>query len=60
MPSVLGENAALAKIFTVAWNTQVSAGAAIYTGSPEGEGIVLTHRAREPLDVTTALRVAWE
>jgi hypothetical protein len=31
----------------------------VYTGSPEGEGVLVTHRGSDPFDVTTVLRTTW-
>jgi hypothetical protein len=45
--------------FTAAWNAHVSAGRPVCAATPEGEGILVTHRGSSPLDATTALRVAW-
>jgi hypothetical protein len=57
---VLGANTSLAVAFGGAWSTWVSPATPLYTGSPEGEGVLVTHRGASPLDVQTALRVAWE
>jgi hypothetical protein len=37
----------------------VSGGAPVRTATPEGEGILVTHRGLDPFAATTALRVAW-
>lgn len=43
-----------------AWNTWVSAGTAVRASTPEGEGILATHRGEDPFEATTVLRVAWD
>jgi hypothetical protein len=60
VPAVLGANVSLAVAFAGAWSTWLSPATPLYTGSPEGEGVLVTHRGASPLDVQTALRVAWE
>lgn len=60
VPTALGVNAGLANAYADAWRRWVSAGVPLYTGSPDGEAILATHRGSDPLDATTALRLAWE
>ncbi|SDU64360.1 DEAD/DEAH box helicase family protein [Jiangella alkaliphila] len=59
VPSVLGVNVRRVRAFAAAWNRWVSAGDPVRTATPEGEGILLTHRGQDPFAATTALRVAW-
>lgn len=59
VPAVMATNAQRAGVFAAAWHRWISTGRPIYAASPEGEGILATHRGRSPLDVTTALRVSW-
>nr|WP_281353415.1 helicase-related protein [Phytoactinopolyspora mesophila] len=59
VPSVLGVNAARVECFVTSWRLWVSAGDAIRTATPEGEGILVTHRGQDPFAATTRLRVAW-
>jgi superfamily II DNA or RNA helicase len=59
VPTVLGVRAEYARIFAAAWDTWVGGGAPVYTNSPEGEGILVTHRGSDPFDATTALRLHW-
>ncbi|MBB5790797.1 DEAD/DEAH box helicase [Jiangella mangrovi] len=59
VPSVLGVNAGRVRAFAAAWNRWVSGGAPVRTATPEGEGILVTHRGLDPFAATTALRVAW-
>jgi hypothetical protein len=59
VPTVLGTNAQRAQAFARAWDHWVGGGPALYTGSPEGEGVLVTHRGSHPFDVTTVLRTQW-
>jgi superfamily II DNA or RNA helicase len=60
VPATLGQNRGRAATFAVAWNTWVSDGEPVYTNTPEGEGVLATHRGEDPLSATTVLRVAWD
>ncbi|WP_285694825.1 DEAD/DEAH box helicase family protein [Actinomadura sp. NBRC 104412] len=60
VPSVFGQNRRRTDAFTEAWNTWVSGGEPLFTQSPEGEGVLATHRGEDPLEATTVLRVAWD
>jgi superfamily II DNA or RNA helicase len=59
VPAVLGVNAKLAKTFAAAWNERVSPGEMLYTGSPEGTGILVAQRGDDPFAVTTQIRTLW-
>jgi superfamily II DNA or RNA helicase len=59
VPTVLGVRAEYARHFASAWDTWVGGGAPVYTHSPEGEGVLVTHRGSDPFDATTALRLHW-
>jgi hypothetical protein len=59
VPTVLGGNAKLARAFATAWNARVSPGELLYTGSPEGTGILVAQRGDDPFDVTTQIRTLW-
>jgi superfamily II DNA or RNA helicase len=59
VPAVLGGNAKLARAFAAAWNARVSPGELLYTGSPEGTGILVAQRGDDPFDVTTQIRTLW-
>jgi hypothetical protein len=59
VPAVLGVNARLAKAFARAWNERVSPGDLLYTGSPEGAGMLAAQRGDDPFDVTTQIRTLW-
>ncbi len=60
VPAALGQNRGRAAAFAAAWRTWVSAGEPVYAGTPEGEGVLATHRGEDPLSATTVLRVAWD
>jgi len=59
VPSVLATNAERAKAFTYAWSVWISRCDAIYSGSPEGTGVLASVRGADPFDVTTVLRLGW-
>lgn len=59
VPTILGVNRNRTAAFVTAWNTWVSGGAPVRAATPEGEGIVVTHRGADPFAATTALRLAW-
>jgi hypothetical protein len=60
VPSVFGQNRKRTEAFVRAWNTWVSGGSAVYAASPEGAGVLATHRGEDPFAATTVLRVAWD
>ncbi|HEV2374866.1 MAG TPA: DEAD/DEAH box helicase family protein [Streptosporangiaceae bacterium] len=59
VPSALSSNKKLATIFERAWNTHVSPGKALYTGSPEGAGALAAQRGDDPFALTTQIRTLW-
>jgi len=59
VPSALGANRTLAQVFARAWNARVSPGELLYTGSPEGTGILAAQRGDDPFAVTTQIRMLW-
>ena len=59
VPTVLGTTGRRAQAFAAAWDYWVGGGPAIYTRSPEGEGVLVTHRGSDPFAVTTVLRTRW-
>jgi hypothetical protein len=59
VPTVLGTNGKRARAFGAAWDRWVGGGPPLYTGSPEGEGVLVTHRGSDPFAMTTVLRVHW-
>jgi superfamily II DNA or RNA helicase len=59
VPAVLGGNRKRAQAFARAWNARVSPGEMLYTGSPEGTGILAAQRGDDPFAVTTRIRTLW-
>jgi superfamily II DNA or RNA helicase len=59
VPAALGANKKRAQLFERAWNTRVSPGEMLYTGSPEGTGILAAQRGDDPFAVTTQIRTLW-
>ncbi|MQA01456.1 MAG: DEAD/DEAH box helicase [Streptosporangiales bacterium] len=59
VPEELGVNAGRAKAYAQAWRRWVSDGEPLYTGSPEGAGVLQAQSGADPFAVTTAMRVAW-
>jgi hypothetical protein len=59
VPAVLGTRKNLAEAFERAWNARVSPGQVVYTGSPEGAGILAAQRGDDPFAVTTQIRTLW-
>jgi hypothetical protein len=59
VPSVLAARRAGADAFATAWSHWVRGGPAVYAGSPQGAGVVATHRGMDPFDVTCVIRRVW-
>lgn len=59
VPSALGVNKKTAALFARAWNAHVSPGELLFTGSPQGAGILTVQRGDDPFAVTTAIRTLW-
>jgi len=59
VPTALGVNAARATAYGAAWSHWVGGGPAVYTGSPEGAGVLAAQRGSDPFDVTTVMRRHW-
>ena len=59
VPSVLAGKKQPATQFERAWNARVSPGTILYTGSPEGAGILTVQRGDDPFAVTTQIRTLW-
>ena len=59
VPTVLSGNKKLAVLFERAWNARVGPGAAVWTGSPEGTGILAAQRGDDPFALTTQIRTLW-
>ena len=52
-------NKKLALAFERAWNARVGPGAAVWSGSPEGTGILTAQRGDDPFALTTQIRTLW-
>lgn len=59
VPSVLGTNVTRARMFAQAWDHWVGGGEPVYTGSPEGAGVLAAQRGNNPFDATTVIRREW-
>ena len=59
VPTVLGTTGQRAQMFARSWDHWVGGGQAVYTGSPEGEGVLVTNRGSDPVAVTTVMRTHW-
>jgi superfamily II DNA or RNA helicase len=59
IPSVLSGNKKTAALFARTWNARVSPGEPLFTGSPEGAGILAVQRGDDPFAVTTQIRTLW-
>ncbi|MGE5137185.1 MAG: DEAD/DEAH box helicase family protein [Gemmatimonadota bacterium] len=59
VPTVLGVNKERAAAFERAWHDRVSPGPMLFTGSPEGAGILAAQRGDDPFAVTTQIRTLW-
>jgi hypothetical protein len=59
VPTVLGTTGERAQTYARAFDHWVGGGAALFTGSPEGAGVLATHRGSDPFDATTVLRTRW-
>ena len=59
VPTVLGSNAQRAAAYGAAWGRWVGGGPALYTGSPDGAGVLAAQRGSDPFDVATVMRRHW-
>ncbi|MGY0386283.1 DEAD/DEAH box helicase [Nocardioides sp. WG-D5] len=59
VPTALGRRAADAKTFRAAWERWVGGSGLLYTGSPEGAGLLAAQRGADPFDVTAVIRRHW-
>ena len=59
VPTTLGRRAADAKTFRAAWERWVGGSGLLYTGSPEGAGLLAAQRGADPFDVTAVIRRHW-
>ena len=59
VPTVLGVNAERAAAYAKAWDHWVGGGEPVYTGSPEGQGILAANQGTDPFDASTVMRRQW-
>ncbi|MBF4162788.1 DEAD/DEAH box helicase family protein [Nocardioides acrostichi] len=60
VPTVLGTRAARAHAYARALDHWVGCGEPLYTGSPEGAGVLAAQQGSDPFDVATVMRRGWE
>ncbi|WP_121257251.1 DEAD/DEAH box helicase family protein [Nocardioides ferulae] len=59
VPTALGQDVSSARFFHRAWERWVGPGRILYTGSPEGAGVLAAQQGADPFDATTVLRRQW-
>lgn len=59
VPTVLGVNAERAAAYAKAWDHWVGGGDPVYTGSPEGQGILAANLGADPFAASTVMRRQW-
>ena len=59
VPTVLGVNAERAAAYAKAWDHWIGGGDPVYTGSPEGQGILAANQGTDPFDASTVMRRQW-
>ena len=59
VPTALGVNAERATAYAQAWDHWVGGGDPVYTGSPEGQGILAANQGTDPFDASTVMRRQW-
>ncbi|MEX0426953.1 DEAD/DEAH box helicase [Nocardioides sp. DS6] len=59
VPGVLGANAGRAHAYARAWDHWIGGDEPLFTGSPEGAGILAAQAGSDPFDVTTVIRRQW-
>ena len=59
VPSVLAANRARADAFADAWDHWVGGGRPVLASTPEGAGVLATHRGQDPFAVTCVIRRVW-
>jgi hypothetical protein len=59
VPTVLGLNAERAAAYARAWDHWVGGGSPVYTGSPEGQGILAAQQGTDPFAASTVMRRQW-
>jgi hypothetical protein len=59
VPTVLGVNANKAGAYRRAWTRWIGDGRLLFTGSPEGAGVLAAQQGADPFAATTVLRRHW-
>ena len=59
VPTVLGINADRAAAYARAWDHWIGGGEPVYTGSPEGQGILAAQQGTDPFAASTVMRRQW-
>jgi hypothetical protein len=59
VPAVLGTNAERAAAYAAAWDHWVGGGEPVYTGSPEGAGVLAAQQGADPFAASTVMRRLW-
>ncbi|MCW2797671.1 DEAD/DEAH box helicase family protein [Nocardioides sp.] len=59
VPTTLGVNAERAEAYARAWDHWVGGGAVVYTGSPEGAGVLAAQQGTDPFAASTVMRRSW-
>jgi hypothetical protein len=59
VPTVLGVNAERATAYAKAWDHWVGGGDPVYTGSPEGQGVLAAQQGTDPFAASTVMRRQW-
>jgi hypothetical protein len=59
VPTVLGANADRAAAYAKAWDHWIGGGEPVYTGSPEGQGILAAQQGTDPFAASTVMRRQW-
>ena len=60
VPDVLGTTAERATSYARAFDHWVGGGSALFTGSPEGAGVLASQAGADPFAVTTTMRRTWD
>lgn len=59
VPTVLGARVQRAEAYARAWDHWVGGGAPVFTGSPEGQGVLAAQQGSDPFGVATVMRRQW-
>lgn len=60
VPTAAGVRAETAQAYAAAWSARLGGGPAVYTGNPEGTGLLAAARGIDPLDPEAVLRLGWD